>query len=310
MAKSNTVCPKINLDNFCKDFLSSRTFHNFEMLTEESYKKMEEVENNLNKIIAESKEIDKELYAYQLITNLKHMKSSLNGEEQIFLLIKLVDPECLTYKYYINHNIPSVREYEKAYMTETNQFLKKQARLLYEEKVKQRNNVIQQLRTKLLSKIGVFLPSLIKYEKAVLHMQKNGELETSIEKDYIKQLFNFLDSLNFISPLSNEAIDRLNIEIEKYKLLFPILDINLLTYHILNQSNILGLKNMSEQIFFLLNTINSYKLADENLIHIVEYNCTWDSMNQELKQNYGIKSEPLLRLQNHYNKIYNIKGDF
>ena len=115
MAKSNTVSPKINLDSFCRDFLSTKTFHNFEMLTEESYKKIEEVENNLNKIIAESKEIDKELYAYQLITNLKYMKSSLNSEEQIFLLIKLVDPECLTYKYYINFNIPDVREYERAY---------------------------------------------------------------------------------------------------------------------------------------------------------------------------------------------------
>ena len=49
MAKSNTVSPKINLDSFCRDFLSTKTFHNFEMLTEESYKKIEEVENNLNK---------------------------------------------------------------------------------------------------------------------------------------------------------------------------------------------------------------------------------------------------------------------
>ena len=310
MAKSNTIVPKISLDNFCKDFLSTKTFRNFETLAEESYKKMEEIGNNLNKIIGQNKETDKELYVYQLIINLKQMKRSLTDEEQIFLLIKLIDPECLTYKYYINYDIPIVRKYEKAYLSETNPFLKKQARLHYEEKIREKNNVVQQLRVKLVSRIGVFVPSLIKYEKVILHMQKNEKLETSIEKNYLKQLFNFLDGLNSISPLNNEAIDRLNIEIEKYKLLFPNLDINLLTYHILNQSNLLGLKNMSEQTFFLLNTINSYKVADENLIHIVEYNCTWDNMNQELKQNYGIKSEPLLRLQAHYNKIYNIKGDF
>lgn len=310
MARSNTIVSKVKIDNFCKDFLSTKRFHNYESLTEESYKKMEEIENNLIKLIDQNKENDKELYVFQLIVNLKQMKCALSDEEKIFLLIKLVDPECLTYKYYMTYDIPSIQEYEKAYISETNQFLKKQARLHYEEKLKERNKIIQDLRVKLINKIGIFIPSLIKYEKAILRMQKNEKLETSVEKNYLKQLFNFLDNLNFISPLSSEAIDRLNIEIEKYKMSFPNLDVNLLTYHILNQSNLLGLRNISEQVFFLLNTINSYKLDDENLIHIVEYNGTWDNMNQELKQNYGIKSESLLRLQAHYNKIYNIKGDF
>lgn len=310
MAKSNTISPKINLDSFCKDFLSTKTFHNFEMLTEESYKKIEEVENNLNKIIAESKEIDKELYAYQLITNLKYMKSSLNSEEQIFLLIKLVDPECLTYKYYINFNIPDVREYERAYNLATDKFLKQQARLHYEEKVKEKNKVIGELRTKLIEKIGVFVPSLIKYEKVLLLMQRKKDLITSVKKDSLKRLLVFLQNEEHIMPLSNEDIDRINVEIEKYILKFPIPDINLLTFHVLNQNGILNLNNISEQVYFLISTINRYYPEDQNLSHIVNYNGTWDNMNNELKETYGIKSEPLLRLQNCYNKIYNIKGDF
>ena len=49
---------------------------------------------------------------------------------------------------------------------------------------------------------------------------------------------------------------------------------------------------------------------DETLASIYQYYCTWDAMNEELKRVYGYTSTSLLKLQGHYNTIYNIKGDF
>lgn len=309
MAKSNTITAKITIDKALKDFLLKRNFHNFKTLTEDSYDKIEKEEERLNRFLGIYKEKNTEAYLFHLMENLK-CTNDLTDEERIYLIIKAIDPDCLTYKYYINFNIPDVREYERAYNLATDSFFKQQARLYYEEKVKERNKVIGDLRTKLIDKIGVFVPSLIKYEKVLLLMQRKKDLITSVEKNSLKGLVIFLQNEESILPLSNEDIDRINIEIEKYILKFPIPDINLLSFHVLNQSNILGLNNIGEQVYFLINTINRYYPEDQNLNHIVDYNGTWDNMNDELKQKYGIKSEPLLRLQNCYNKIYNIKGDF
>lgn len=310
MARSNTITSKTSLDFACKNFLSSKVFHNFESLTESSYEKIDEVKNKFNKIIGENREKNLELYAFQLIENFRHLNGILNDEERIFLFIQMVDPECLTYKYYLNYSIPDIREYERAYNLATDKFMKKQTKMHYEEKLKEKNNIIYELRTKLIEKLGIFIPSIIKYEKMYLRIHKEEQLASSIKKNSLKQLSNILNSLEFISPLDESEIDRLNVEIEEYKTKFPTLDINLLLYHIFNQSSVLKLKNISEQFFFLLNTINRYYSEDQNLSHIVDYNGTWDNMNEELEETYGIKSEPLLRLQSCYNKIYNIKGDF
>ncbi len=309
MARSDTITAKITTDKALKDFLLKKNFHNFETLTEDSYDKIEKAETKLNHFLGIYKEKNIESYLFYLMENLKHT-DDLTDEEKIYLIIKAIDPDCLTYKYYINFVIPDVREYERAYNLATDKFLKQQARLHYEEKVKEKNKVIGELRTKLIEKIGIFIPSLIKYEKALLLMQRKKDLITSIEKDSLKRLLVFLQNEEHITPLSNEDIDRINIEIEKYILKFPIPDINLLTFHVLNQNDILGLNNISKQVYFLINTINRYYPEDQNLSHIVDYNGTWDNMNNELKETYGIKSEPLLRLQKCYNKIYNIKGDF
>lgn len=309
MAKLNTITAKISVDKALQDFLRTINFHNFETLTEDSYDKIEKEEIKLNHFLEVYKEKDTEAYLFRLIENLKRT-GDLTHEEKIYLIIKAIDTDCLTYKYYINFNIPDVREYERTYNLATDKFFKQQARLHYERKVKERNKVIGELRTKLIEKTGVFVPSLIKYEKSLLLMQRKSDLITSVKKDSLKKLFIFLQNEEYILPLSKEDIDRINIEIEKYILKFPTLDINLLSFHVLNQSSILSLNNISEQTYFLINTINRYYPEDQNLSHIIDYNGTWDNMNNELKETYGIKSEPLLRLQNFYNKIYNIKGDF
>ena len=76
------------------------------------------------------------------------------------------------------------------------------------------------------------------------------------------------------------------------------------------QASMLGIKNLSEQLYFLINAAQFGYEEDETLAAIYQYYCTWDSMNEELKRVYGYESIPLLKLQSHYNTLYNIKGDF
>lgn len=301
---------KTSLDDYVKVFLTTRRFNNFKDVTDESYKRIQIVEKQLNDSIEIDKENDKVGYAFLLITKLKRDYQELSDDEKILLFIEVLDPDYLTYKYYLSMNIPDISQYRKDYLSTKDPFTKKQAKLFYEEKVRQKNNLISEFRTKVTEKIGVFVPSLIKYEKILFLMNMKQDLLMSVKKDSLNQLANFLINREHILPLDDKEMDRLNVEIENYKMKFPQVDVNLLVYHVLNQGKIIGLKNISEQAFFLINAINSYYPVDENLSHIVDYNGNWNDMNRELKQLYGIKSEPLLRLQNYYNKVYNIKGDF
>ena len=72
----------------------------------------------------------------------------------------------------------------------------------------------------------------------------------------------------------------------------------------------LEIKNINEQLYFLINASQLGYENDETLASIYQYYCTWDAMNEELKRVYGYTSISLLKLQGHYNTIYNIKGDF
>lgn len=72
----------------------------------------------------------------------------------------------------------------------------------------------------------------------------------------------------------------------------------------------LEIKNINEQLYFLINASQLGYEDDETLASIYQYYCTWDAMNEELKRVYGYTSTSLLKLQGHYNTIYNIKGDF
>lgn len=295
-----------NINQGFKDFLIVTGVKDLNGIDDESFEKVRKESEKIKKMIST---LDKGNNKYlTILTNIKSSNLGFSNKEKVLLLILSIDPECYTLKYYLNADIPDTKEYKDLYDKETDKDKKEEYRLEFERLTKKKMNELENVRIKVKEKVGIFLPSLIKYEK--MYINRNKKLEKSTKINSFKNLNLMLDKIDEIKSLSEESMEKIDKILENYRLQFPKTDINLLLYHIFNQSPALGLKSISEQLYFLINACKFGYDENETLAAIYEYYCNWGMMNEELKRVYGYSSLPLLKLQNKYNSLYNIKGSF
>lgn len=295
-----------NIDQGFKNFLTVAGVKDFNEIDDKSVEKIKKESEKIKKLVSTPKTGNNIFLT--ILTNIKCSNLGLSNQEKVLLLILSIDPECYTLKYYLNADIPDTKAYKDLYSKETDLDKKEEYRLEFERLTKKKMNELENVRIQVKEKVGIFLPSLIKYEK--MYINRNKKLEKSTKINSFKNLNSMLAKIDEIKCLSEDSMEKVDKILENYRLQFPKTDINLLLYHIFNQSPALGLKSISEQLYFLINACKFGYNENETLAAIYEYYCNWDMMNEELKRVYGYSSLPLLKLQSKYNSLYNIKGSF
>ena len=279
----------------------------FENVSDEKLENLKEKAIDINK---ELKKDDDPNYYVTLLHYIRDNITDLNKTEKVLLLVLIVDPDCITWELYNSTKIPDVSEIKKACSQAKTLREKKETKLKYEEALRRRTRSIINLSNRIQNEVGIFLQSIIPIEKLYLNRNNYLTLRKCTNKDNLTILNQVLKKLDLINEITEERKEALNKSLKRYQETFPIVDINLLIYHVFAQTKTLGLKTASEQLYFLINAAQLGYEEDETLAAIYQYYCTWDAMNEELKRVYGYSSIPLLRLQGYYNKIYNVKGDF
>lgn len=249
-------------------------------------------------------------YLQMLLYHVRNEIKDFDKTEKVMLLILVIDPECITWKLYNSAKIPSESKAKETYEKAKTIKEKKEGKLAYEEALRKKSRAILNLSSQVQEKIGLFIPSIIQLEKLYLKRNNYSTLKRYTNKDNFPLLNQILEKINLIKEIPEDRKEVLDKSLKRYQESFPEIDINLLIYHIFVQPNMLEIKNINEQLYFLINASQLGYENDETLASIYQYYCTWDAMNEELKRVYGYTSTSLLKLQGHYNTIYNIKGDF
>lgn len=306
MMKKN-INQNYTTNNIYTDFFNLCGVKEFESISDE---KIEILKKEAEKIKKLYEKTDKVFYYQSIILYIRKNVNNFDRKEKALLTILCVDPECLTWKIYQNTKITDINSYKDAYMSAINTKDKKIKKKEYEEAMRKRASEIYDLSKKIESEVGIYLPSLIPIEKLYLKRNKYLTLKLFTDKDYLSILDIVLRRIDLVKEVTEEEKINLDLTLKQYQHAFPKTDVNLLVYHVFKQPTVLGLKNLSEQLYFLINAASFGYEQDETLAAIYEYFCNWSDMNDELIRVYGCSSEALLRLQSHYNSIYKIKGNF
>lgn len=289
------------------NFLSTCGVNDFESVSDEKIEILKKKADDIRRFI---KPENNNRYYREILLYIRKDLREFDRKEKALLLILIIDPNCIMWKQYMNTDIPNESEAKEKYNQAVSQKDKREAKIEYERILKEKENALDNLAETIRNEFGVYLPSLIPLEKLYLRRTKDFVLKRFTNINSLFLLDIFLEKIDLIKEIDGERKEQVDTILKRYQETFPKIDINLLVYHVFKQPQMLGIKSLSEQLYFLINAAQFGYEEDETLATIYQYYCTWDAMNEELKRVYGYESMPLLKLQGHYNTLYNIKGDF
>lgn len=289
-----------------KLFLSTLKFKKYANI---DMNKIDDFISLLNKKYDKYEEIDKRLIvvmAYLKRTSINFNNISLTDDEKIYIIIKMFDPDCLTYKLYKNANVPNIKKYSDEVYKNQKGILRKAALDEYYKAKKEKEIIIDNLRKKLIDKVGIFIPCIVEFERCYLLLQKKKHInKISLRnhdlKDILLRLEYFITNIDSIEEINDEDKKLLDNELNSLLSTSDELSIkNIIDFIFFNKEIF---KSTSHQFYFFINSLE-YMNCNDTLSHIVEFNGTWDNMNEDLNNNYGFKSKSLLELRLLYNRLY------
>ena len=273
------------IQNQKKFYQNKVHFKKFADLTDERIAELEkEIERYKGVIANEKNTVDQ----YNRMLGALIYSKGYTYDEKLYILINVMDPELNIYNLYRASNIMPVSLINE----EDNDFVK---RNLAEE----RNKQLDAYKARVRDEIGFFQNELVTYEQAYFKKFKVNGLVMGNKLDESKKLFDIfkeIDSL-IISDERYEAVLELA---EKYQKDYPDVKFKDFIYHVLHQSNVLGLKNNRERIIFCINVLDK----DLRMYQIYEEENKWEVIEKRCKEEVGIKNKNFLYSECNYVKTY------
>lgn len=236
--------------NRAKFHQRSKEFKNFSEINEE---KLVEISKKVYERLQQETSLTQNKLG---ITKLEHYVKTLsyltapnvhtyikNFDERVIYLIMLTDPNLVIYKEFLKVNIIKMSTIES----------------IHDKKLKEalntrRTHQIELWQSRVREKIGFFDIKMLKYEEIFFNkFFKDKEILEGIAKDYAPALFNKGLEVTDYSTVSKERFailkDKANVWLSNYQ---AGSDHRTLAYAICNQKNVLGLKNLTEQLIFFI----------------------------------------------------------
>lgn len=266
-----------------------RVFYKFENIDELA---LQEKAKSLKKSIESQSSFEllqSPTYLYnRMIYNLNR-NSTLSFDEKLYIIIYLFDPNCVMYELYKHTEIVDRKKID-----EEESDMGKQALL------EKRNMQIYELSQESTKQIGLFCRQLIKFEPAYAKKYNKQKLDTNIKKDCSHKFLNRCEEYKNQPIVSEERYNEILDIVEKYKTMVESIEWKTLVHHVFIQYELLGLRNYSEQIIFLIETID----PELKILQIYEEESNWNIMISRMKNALNFSSKELVYIEKIYKDIY------
>lgn len=207
---------------------------------------------------------------------------------RLLYLIRTVDKNLVSLSTYLNIDIPSLNGID----SESSDMVKS---------IREHNLAL--LRSRIRKELGFYAPKLVSYEFAFFKkFICDKELMRCGNKSHFNKLMKgYLGKMDFMS-ISKEDEDRLRDIVMWYKdKMAGNVDANVVAFNILNQNNLLNLKNFTEQLAFFISAV------DDNLrlLTIYEEESRMPEVKRRSLEELGFYSENLIMLEKAYHERFN-----
>lgn len=205
-------------------------------------------------------------------------------DEKVYFLITCLDPNLEFYKLYLSHDITTSRQIENAKDKEEKERLKEL-----------RSTQLSKFRTAARVNIGYYDPVMLRYEMAFFEKYlSNKTLWRDIQADYSK---NFLDNSSYIRTFDivrDERYQEINQKVMEYlSVMGEDLTYKNLSFHLIAQNELLGVKTNREKAIFFILTLD----PELDILSIFDEESKWENIIRRVKEKFGFYDERLIRLE-------------
>lgn len=207
---------------------------------------------------------------------------------RLLYLIRAVDKNLVSLSTYLNIDIPSLNGVDG----ENSDMVKS---------IREHNLAL--LRSRIRKELGFYAPKLVSYELAFFKkFICDKELMCCGNKSHFNKLMTgYLGKIDFMG-ISKEDEDRLRDIVTWYKgKMDGNIDANVVAFNILNQNNLLNLKNFTEQLAFFISIVDE----DLRLLTIYEEESRMPEVKRRSLEEVGFYSENLINLEKAYHIRFN-----
>ncbi len=266
------------------------SFMGFDGLSEETIESLRESYNEAEESKTESDGLRNYIETLRYLTSPNVRLKLPTFDDRIIYLIHSVDPNMLMYKMYASAQLTTTAQINEADEQEKKVLLE------------QRKNEVAEIVRKIRHALGFYDNRLLKYE-SILY---NKYLKTT---DFIKEASR--DYTPNIIRAAKTVRSFQNVTDERYKELADLVTLwetqtngkgnaKLAAYTILEQNNILSLTSTKEQLLFFILAVDS----DLSMLTIHEEESRKDRMEERLKEEFGVASDDLLRVERLYHQRF------
>lgn len=266
------------------------SFMGFDGLSEETIESLRESYNEAEESKTESDGLRNYIETLRYLTSPNVRLKLPTFDDRIIFLIQSVDPNMLMYKMYASAQLTTTAQINEADEQEKKVLLA------------QRKNEVAEIVRKIRHALGFYDNRLLKYE-SILY---NKYLKTT---DFIKEASR--DYTPNIIRAAKTVRSFQNVTDERYKELADLVTLwetqtngkgnaKLAAYTILEQNNILGLASTKEQLLFFILAVD----PDLSMLTIHEEESRKDRMEERLKEEFGVASDDLLRVERLYHQRF------
>lgn len=273
-----------------KFYMQARQFNKFDGIDKKILESIDKRIEQFEKVYLKDLKIHAyyKLEKYYTVIRYLAYNTEMSFDEKAIFLIKMCDPSCLIYNNYKALELTPLKVIEG--ITDEKEKAEKEAN--NEREIISYKNATR-------SQIGFFEAKLLKIEELYIKKLKK-EFIPNCAKDYGDTLF--IGDYDFYS-IDQADYARIKTTVKDYLDTVDNPDLKTTIYHILYQNNLLGLRNLTEQLlFFILAT-------DPNLEFLTIYyeECNWSYIKERSLLEHGYYSKHLFKVEENYAKAFEVQ---
>lgn len=281
-----------------KLYQKQKEFKNFESLTEENIAKIskkvyfkQEINQINQKRLNYMDKLTKYIDILKYLSNPQIHLEIPTYDERIIFLILSVDPNLISFKEFLKSSIIPLQVIEKEKDPTKKEKLNEQRKI-----------AILDLQTRIREQIGFYDSKLLRYEEIYFKKFLNQkELITKVNQDNITALISIVPYITAFNSISEERYQVLQ---EKAQIWLSETnatnDLFTAAYSCVNQQDTIGLRNISEQLVFLILTAD----PELNALRIYEEESKMDEVERRCKEQFNYYNINLLTLEKLYHERF------
>lgn len=261
-----------------KFYNQQHKFNNFKDITDEKINEIDELVKNykelIKPILSSVEDFQKASQEYAQILYVALSDDDLTWDEKMLLVIRYMDPELKLADLYLG--MESIRT-QTIIEEKDNPFAVKD---LIAAKKKKEFELIKKSR----EAIGIYDVNLLKYELKLYNKLANS-LKFNTKSDYTTTFFSSYVTDKTNLDINDNEHTAVKLAARSYKNKYGIPTINDLSYQLLNQSKIIGIRTSHLAMPFMIYVLDSGFKA----LKIYEENSVWSKINNATKSELGFK---------------------